>query len=165
MNRLFYVNMAHMQTIKEFMQNDHKRLDELFEKFKNFKDKDQTEARKYFCPFRRGLFSHIELEEKILFPIFEEKTGMKDGGPTAVMRAEHIEIKEFLNQIREKIHSGDFNTGRIEKELIEVLSGHNEKEENILYPWIDQSIEESDRKKIFDKIKEIAAPNTCGCAH
>ena len=92
-----------MQTIREFMQSDHKRLDDLFEMFQERKDTDQGEARRNFCPFRRGLFTHITWEEEILFPIFEERTGMKDNGPTFVMRAEHREIRDLLNRIREKI--------------------------------------------------------------
>ena len=69
------------------MQSDHKRLDDLFEMFQERKDTDQGEARRNFCPFRRGLFTHITWEEEILFPIFEERTGMKDNGRTLVMRA------------------------------------------------------------------------------
>lgn len=155
-----------MQTIKEFMQSDHKRLDELFEKFQELKGENPQEAKQNFCPFRRGLFTHIKWEEEILFPIFEEKTGMKDNGPTAVMRSEHIEIKDLLDQIREKIKIGNFNTGEMDSALDNILKSHNDKEENLLYPWIDQSIEDAkDKKKIFAKIKEMTPLNTCGCSH
>jgi len=123
-----------MQTIKEFMQNDHNRLDGLFGKFQEFKIKKPEEAKQNFCPFRKGLSSHIEWEEKILFPIFEEKTGVKDNGPTAVMRAEHLEIKNLLDKIREKIKTGDFNVDEFENRLSDVLKDHNNKEEHILYP-------------------------------
>lgn len=148
------------------MQSDHNRLDELFEKFKDLKDENSQEAKQNFCPFRRGLFTHIKWEEEILFPIFEEKTGMKDNGPTAVMRAEHIEIKDLLDRIRENIKAGNFNTGEMDSALKDILRSHNDKEENLLYPWIDQSVEdEADKKNIFDRIKEMTPPNTCGCAH
>lgn len=154
-----------MQMIKEFMQNDHKRLADLFEKFQELKGDNPTEAKQNFCPFRRGLFSHIKWEEEILFPIFEEKTGMKDNGPTSVMRVEHIEIKSLLDQIREKIKTGNFNTGELDVLLVDILRSHNDKEENLLYPWIDQSVEDKERKEIFGKIKEMTPPNACGCAH
>ena len=154
-----------MQTIKEFMQDDHHRLDGLFCKFQELKTKKPEEAKQNFCPFRRGLFSHIEWEEKILFPIFEEKTGMKDNGPTSVMRAEHLEIKDLLDRIREKIKAGDFNVDEVEARLGEVLKEHNNKEEHILYPWIDQSIEHKEKEDILKRIKEMTPPHTCGCAH
>jgi len=154
-----------MQTIKEFMQDDHKRLEELFAKFQELKGEDQKEAKQNFCPFRRGLFTHIKWEEEILFPVFEEKTGMKDNGPTAVMRAEHIEIKGLLDQIREKIKSENFNTTEMEDSLMYILKSHNDKEENLLYPWIDQSVDKREKEIIFSKIKEMTPANTCGCAH
>ncbi|MCR4283713.1 MAG: hemerythrin domain-containing protein [Parcubacteria group bacterium] len=154
-----------MQTITQFMQSDHKRLDGLFEKFRELKNESPQEAKQNFCPFRRELFVHIGWEEEILFPIFEEKTGMKDNGPTSVMRAEHIEIKDLLDRIREEIKAGNFNTGEMESILDSILRSHNDKEENLLYPWIDQSIKEEERKAIFNKIKEITPPNTCGCSH
>lgn len=148
------------------MQSDHARLDELFGKFQALRDKNPVEAKQNFCPFRRGLFAHITWEEDILFPVFEEKTGMKDSGPTAVMRMEHTEIKSLLDQIRGKIKAGDFDTGEMENALDTILRSHNNKEESVLYPWIDQAVEDAkDKKKIFDKIKEMTPPNTCGCSH
>ncbi|OGD24461.1 hypothetical protein A2Z10_03230 [Candidatus Azambacteria bacterium RBG_16_47_10] len=155
-----------MQTIREFMQSDHKRLDDLFEMFQERKDTDQGEARRNFCPFRRGLFTHITWEEEILFPIFEERTGMKDNGPTFVMRAEHREIRDLLNRIREKIKAGDFATEKMDGALDVLLRSHNDKEENVLYPWIDKVAENAkDQKKIFDAIREMTPHNTCGCSH
>jgi len=147
------------------MQGDHNRLDALFGRFQELKSKNPEEAKQNFCPFRRGLFTHIKWEEEILFPIFEEKTGMKENGPTSVMRAEHIEIKDLLDKIREKIKTEDFNIAELENSLSEVLKDHNNKEENILYPWIDQSIEYKEKEDILRRIKEMTPPNTCGCAH
>ncbi len=157
--------MNNDESIKEFMQEDHKRLDGLFEKFKELKGKDDQEAKKNFCPFRRGLFVHIKWEEEILFPLFEEKTGMKDGGPTSVMRAEHLEIKDLLDNIRGQINTGDFNTEDMDNELTDILRGHNDKEENILYPLIDQSADDKEKKIIFKQIKDMTPSNVCGCSH
>jgi len=154
-----------MQTIKEFMESDHKRLDGLFKTFQELKNENPQEAKQNFCPFRRGLFVHIQWEEEILFPIFEEKTGMKDNGPTSVMRKEHIEIKDLLDRIREKIRTGNFNTKDMDDSLSYILRSHNDKEENLLYPWIDQSVNDKEKKEIFERIKEMTPPNVCGCSH
>ena len=47
-----------------------------------------------------------------------------------------------------------------------LLRSHNDKEENVLYPWIDKVAENAkDQKKIFDAIREMTPHNTCGCSH
>ena len=60
--------------------------------FKKLKDRIMR-GKECFEKFKFGLHRHIAWEEEILFPLFEEKTGMTDGGPTFVMREEHRQIK------------------------------------------------------------------------
>ena len=62
---------------------------------------DIERAESIFLFFKSELERHIIWEEDILFPVFERKTGIKDGGPTSVMRIEHIQIKNHLQEIKE----------------------------------------------------------------
>ncbi len=144
-----------METIMNFMAKDHDRLDSLFNKFKNIRNNGAEEAKNLFHEFKTGLQRHIVWEEEILFPFFEEKTGMQCG-PTEVMRSEHITIKGLLEKIHHEIIS---NTRKeiagLENELLEVLTNHNQKEEGILYPWIDNSASEAEIKDIFLKMENI----------
>ena len=41
------------------------------------------------------MLRHFEMEEAVLFPAFEEATGMTQG-PTMVMHAEHVQMKGVL---------------------------------------------------------------------
>ncbi len=141
-----------MQSVKDFMEADHDRLDGIFIKFQEIKRNDVSIAQSLFSEFKNGLEKHIVWEEDILFPVFEEKTGMKTQGPTVVMRYEHTQIKDFLAKIHEKIQAGNPETDEEEKGMLQVLKVHNEKEENILYPWIDQEFSETDVKNFFEKI-------------
>lgn len=128
-----------MKTALSFMGEDHDKLDNIFKEFKNIKNINKNRAKNLFHEFKTGLQRHIVWEEEILFPLFENKTGTQDTGPTTVMRMEHKKIKDFL----EKIHHGlgqTTQTNDLEEGLIEVLTEHNDKEENILYPWIDNSV-------------------------
>ena len=148
-----------METIMNFMAKDHDRLDSLFGKFRNIRNNDAKEAKNLFHEFKTGLQRHIVWEEEILFPFFEEKTGMQ-GGPTEVMRSEHITIKGFLDKIHhEFLTFPKFQTLEkleiLENELLEVLTNHNQKEEGILYPWIDNSASETEIKDIFLKMENI----------
>ncbi|MEK6923033.1 MAG: hemerythrin domain-containing protein [Nanoarchaeota archaeon] len=146
--------MRTMKTVLNFMEEDHDRLDNIFKEFKNIKNTDKNRARNLFHEFKIGLQKPIVWEEEILFPLFENKTGMHDTGPTAVMRMEHRKIKDFL----ERIHHGlgkNIQTKDLEDGLIEVLTEHNDKEENILYPWIDNSVSEKEKEEVFTKMKNL----------
>src|SRR5574341_1194166 len=90
-----------MNKVFDFMAQDHDRLDDIFKNFRTVKNEDLKKAKPLFHDFKIGLQKHIVWEEEILFPIFEKKTGMYETGPTAVMRMEHRQIKDFL----EKIHT------------------------------------------------------------
>ena len=69
-----------MQTIFDFMAADHDGLDGLFKEFQKASHSGPAEAKKLFSEFSFGLKRHIVWEEEILFPPFEERTGMKDVG-------------------------------------------------------------------------------------
>ena len=149
---LHAVNIG-MGKISEFMGKDHDRLDATFEKFKNVGE--LSEAKSFFHEFKTGLQRHIVWEEEILFPLFESKTGML-GGPTEAMRHEHNEIKKFLEQIHGAVLSGrpdsinELGTG-----LFGVLKPHNDKEEGILYPWIDETLGDDKIKNVFARMESL----------
>jgi iron-sulfur cluster repair protein YtfE (RIC family) len=141
-----------MNKIMEFMSEDHDRLDEIFNSFQKLKVQDLEQGKKLFAEFNSGLQRHIVWEEEILFPAFEEQTGMKGAGPTAVMRIEHHQIKGFMEKIHQLLQKQDNRTGDAEEGLIRVLTSHNQKEETVLYPWIDRSISEEERKEMIAKM-------------
>ena len=142
-----------MTTVKDFMGGDHDRLDDIFQQFQ--KEPDVEKAKHFFKEFKTGLQRHIVWEEEILFPLFEEKTGMRDSGPTAVMRMEHRQIKEILERIHDQLKAGKKNTTFMESELLRVLGEHNDKEESILYPWIDKEVSSEKRKEAFEQMKKV----------
>ena len=144
-----------MNAITNFMGQDHDRLEGLVTEFQATKGSDLGKAKDFFSEFKRGLQRHIVWEEEILFPLFEHRTGMEDRGPTAVMRTEHRQIKDFLEQIHDRIAKGETNTDEFERGLLTVLSAHNQKEETILYPWIDQSLSELEAKETLARMREV----------
>lgn len=145
-----------MNKVLDFMGKDHDRLDGIFQQFRNLKLNSLSKAKPLFHEFKIGLQRHIVWEEEILFPLFEERTGMRDTGPTAVMRMEHRKIKEFLEKIHNNLSPKDITKlNELENGLVEVLTAHNEKEENILYPWIDNTLNEEEIKEVFEKIKKL----------
>lgn len=145
-----------MNEIANFMGNDHDRLDAIFKEFQSLKKRDLSKARNLFSDFKSGLERHIVWEEEILFPIFEQRTGMLNSGPTFVMRMEHRQIKDYLGKIHEAILNGDVNTDEFERGLVEVLTAHNNKEESILYPWIDDSVSDEEKERSLLRMEKTS---------
>jgi regulator of cell morphogenesis and NO signaling len=150
------------QPITSYYEQDHRRLDEHFREFQRLKRTNFHEARLHFRKFKVGLERHIVWEEALLFPPFEEKTGMRQG-PTTVMRMEHQQIKSLLEQVREKLRAGNPDTDAEESALLQVLGAHNHKEEMILYPAIDQVLSEPERKEVFAAMERTPEPAQPPC--
>jgi len=149
--------------ITAYFEADHDRLDSLFQQYRKKKRHDFKIAKPYFREFFKGLRRHIVWEEDALFPFFEEKSGIRNGGPTEVMRNEHRKIGGILDRIHEKVRAADPNSDQEEEELLAVLGAHNEKEEKILYPAIDQHADLEAVASLFLKMEEIPAERFTSC--
>ena len=147
--------MSGQKTIREFYEQDHDRLDDLFKTFQKLKRSDFAEAKDAFNQFKFGLQRHIVWEEDLLFPLWEEKTGMSESGPTFVMRAEHRQIAEQLQAIHEKVALQDPDSNQEEEALLAILSSHNMKEERALYPSIDQVTTQEERDQLYRNMDQI----------
>jgi iron-sulfur cluster repair protein YtfE (RIC family) len=147
--------MSETQTISKFFEQDHDRLDELFKTFQRLKRLDFVKAKEAFKDFKFGLQRHIVWEEDLLFPLWEEKTGMAEGGPTFVMRNEHRQIGEQLEAIHQKVAEQNPDSDQEEQALLALLGSHNMKEERVLYPSIDQVTSEDERETVFLNMKNI----------
>ncbi len=141
--------MSQSQTISAYFREDHARLDEAFRLFQRCKGTEAGRARAAFEDFCAGLKRHIAWEEELLFPLWEAKTGMVDGGPTAVMRVEHRQITARLDAIAASVAAGRADSEQDEQALVAVLGMHNIKEERVLYPSIDNVITDAERDDVF----------------
>ena len=151
------------QTISTYYEADHDRLDELFKSFQRLKRVDYAQAKPYFREFKFGLQRHIIWEEEILFPLFEQKTGITNGGPTFVMRQEHQLIGKHLEAIHDKVRVMDPDSDEDEQALLNVLFAHNQKEEQILYPMIDQAVRGDERVKVFETMHSLPEERYAVC--
>jgi len=147
--------MSGQKTISEFYEQDHDRLDELFKTFQKLKRSDFAKAKEAFKEFKFGLQRHIVWEEDVLFPLWEEKTGMSEGGPTFVMRSEHRQIGRQLEAIHAKVADQNPGSDQEEQALLDLLGSHNIKEERVLYPSIDQLTSAKERETVFQNMKSI----------
>lgn len=130
-----------MNNIRDFMAGDHRRCDDVFvdvEQARNAGEWDRATAA--YTQFQNAVLQHFAAEESLLFPAFEQKTGMTMG-PTQVMRGEHVQMRELMDAASASLAAKDANdySGNAETLLV-MMQQHNMKEENMLYPMCDQHL-------------------------
>ena len=122
-------------TIGGFMTRDHQRCDDLYVALENAASGENVALASHLCNrFLVSMAHHFSMEEAGLFPAFEEKTGMRQG-PTMVMRMEHEQMRNLMQQMLRDVQQGDMEglqkTGGT---LLFLMQQHNVKEEQMLYP-------------------------------
>ncbi len=130
-----------MPGIREVLPPHHTHCDDLFSAAEAAAQKgDWAECAVQHKAFADALEAHLSGEETILFPAFENATGMRHG-PTQMMRLEHEQMRELVKQMgaAQTAQDGEAYAGAAETLLI-LMQQHNMKEENILYPMCDQSL-------------------------
>ncbi|HNQ75061.1 MAG TPA: hemerythrin domain-containing protein [Pseudothauera hydrothermalis] len=130
-----------MNSLTDLMTHDHRQCDQIFACAEQHVGQGQWDAaRATLERFSSALNAHFDAEEFILFPQFEQATGMTHG-PTLVMREEHRELRAALTRLAQAIDARDADEYAGEAEtLLIMMQQHNMKEENILYPMCDQRL-------------------------
>ncbi len=147
------------RSVREALAWDHDRLDTLEEAaFQSRKACDEPAAHDLYVVFAAGLRRHIGFEEDLLFPAFEQRTGMPPtAGPTAVMRAEHLEIRALLDRIEAGIADATAPVEPLRASFRAVMADHNAKEEQVLYPATDDLLGEEDADRLVSSIQQYGA--------
>ena len=133
---------------------DHRHCDRLLATAEDAAQRaDWTACREHFDAFRAAMLHHFEVEENVLFPAFEQATGMAMG-PTAMMRSEHAQMRDLLNHMAAVTAAArrDDYLG-LSETLLLYMQQHNLKEENVLYPMSDQALAASG----IDLTQQVAA--------
>lgn len=145
---------ARLDSVTRCLSSDHDRLRLTLESVVvAFDDRRFDEARERYALFARGLRHHMRMEEELLFPVFEARTGL-DAGPTAVMRQEHRTIEDAAATIGSALDRNDaagFAAGL--RFLEEVLVGHESKEEHVLYPITDALLSPAERRRLTARLE------------
>ena len=133
-----------MTTLSGFMTGDHRSCDEqLAEAERLVQRGDWTAAAAAWAGFEAAMRRHLAREEDALFPAFERSTG-NTGGPTAVMRMEHEQMRALFPQISGAIAARDARQLLgLSETLMVLIQQHNMKEEQVLYPMCDQVVEDA----------------------
>ena len=141
-----------MPRITDVMSTDHHRCDEIFAKAEEAISKgDWEQGAAAFQEFNDAMERHFTMEEGVLFPTFEQRTGMT-AGPTQVMRMEHMQMRQLFSEMEEAVEQKDQDKYLgLSETLLMVMAQHNTKEEQILYTMADQTL----RDEATDVLKQM----------
>lgn len=146
-----------MDTISSYMTSDHHRCDELFSQAESAASgQDWGAIAAGLQVFLDSMCQHFKMEEEVLFPAFEERTGMSMG-PTQVMRMEHVQMRELFDAMSDAVKQQDRDEflGQAETLLV-MMQQHNMKEEQILYRMADQMLS-AEMDDVLQKMRDVGA--------
>ncbi|HEC17582.1 MAG TPA: hemerythrin domain-containing protein [Sedimenticola sp.] len=128
-----------MSNITDTMSADHHRCDDIFSEAEALISKgDWEQGGPKYKEFQEAMEKHFAMEEEVLFPTFEQRTG-QTMGPTQVMRMEHSQMRQLFAEMAESVEQRDQEKYLGQSEtLLMVMQQHNAKEEQILYHMADQ---------------------------
>ena len=104
---------------------------------------------------------HHAKEEKVLFPLLEERGIPREGGPIGVMLTDHEQGRKLLQQMKTSVAKED-RAGLKEAaaQYIEVLKSHIWKEDDVLYAEARALLSRQDGRQLvvaFERIEEEEA--------
>lgn len=130
-----------MSDIQTYMTEHHRACDEILADAESpLAAGDWEGYNEKWQAFVKELLHHLAMEEEVLFPQFEQATGITQG-PTMVMRSEHEQMRMYISQMNEAIEGQllERAMGLVES-LVLLIQQHNMKEEQMLYPMCDMRI-------------------------
>ncbi|MBI5496035.1 MAG: hemerythrin domain-containing protein [Deltaproteobacteria bacterium] len=130
-----------MGMLADMFAGHHKECDDLFAAAEAAaQDGAWDKAAPLWERYAAAMERHLSTEEGVLFPAFEDASGMR-GGPTQVMRMEHTQMRGLLQQAGQAVAARDADGFGGACETLNILmQQHNMKEENILYPMCDRAV-------------------------
>jgi hemerythrin superfamily protein len=135
------------------MIEDHSKIEKLMDEFESDIDKDYKIMKKSFTKFEWNLEKHIFVEEKVIFTNYNPEDVTEGYRMLPELTKQHNFILNQLSNWRKEI----VNKRKIDGffKFKKVLVNHKIFEENEVYPRLDQSLNESDKKLIIDRLNEI----------
>lgn len=123
-------------------------------------DRDIAEAARRLDAFETLLRPHMRYEDQVLLPVYK-RAGRVPGGPEELFTGEHRKLLEFIARIRELLNlAAAAPAGRARNHAVaaifdeeasfkNLLSHHDARERNILYPKLDEVTSEAEKTQLL----------------
>ncbi len=145
-----------MTILSEYMKEDHRACDVKFANMENaIADDNWTEGKKLFEDFASDLIYHFDMEEEVMFPGFEARSENAHCNPTPVMIMEHTQMRQLTKDMAQAVENKDKDKFfGLSETLMMTMQQHNMKEEQMMYPMIDEAMNE-ESNMLLDSMKEL----------
>ena len=135
--------MSANSAITDTLTADHRRCDRLLAAVDvSGRSVDWSRVVRETETFCQATEQHFLFEEEVLFPPLEDVSPLATG-PTEMMRQQHEQIRQLLEDLTEAARLGDAaDYAGLSETLHFLIQQHNAKEEGILYPLADRALGE-----------------------
>jgi hemerythrin-like domain-containing protein len=142
---------AHSPDLRRTLHEDHERLDKLFaDLLAAFQADAREDAACLWSAFDRGLRTHMELEERDLFPAF---TTVNAPEAAALLR-EHDRIRQRLLDLGIGVDLHLTRDYQVE-EFVRDLRAHAAREDALLYQWAQRELHPTVRASLRQRLADL----------
>ena len=145
--------MNESTNILSFMLKDHGKIESLINDLEEKSKQNFDEMEKIFTKFEWELEKHIFIEEKAIFTAYKPENISEGYKMLPELTKQHNYIVNTLNNWRDNVKKKKILTDVFS--FKEFLRKHREFEENEVYPRLDKSLSEEEKRHIVAKINEI----------
>lgn len=142
------------RTVCDYLIWDHRRMEEILaDGLSMAQAGNWDEAQQRCAEHGIALQHHAFIEDAILFPAYDKATGNLPDGPTALMMEEHHEVRAGIERIQRAAKARDL--AELEDALdalVAVAAEHHAKEEEILFPAIDETIPQPNLTQLVENL-------------
>jgi hemerythrin superfamily protein len=135
------------------MIEDHNKIEKLMDILERDIDKDYEFVKKSFNKFEWKLEKHIFVEEKVIFTNYNPEDVNEGYRMLPELTKQHNFILNQLSLWRKELAGKNKIEGFYK--FKKILVNHKIFEENQVYPKLDQSLSDNDKKMIIDRLNEI----------
>lgn len=141
-------------TVTAYLSWDHERLERTLDvAVSAAADGRFGPAREAFAMFALAVQRHIGLEETLLFPLFEARTGVVDG-PVAALRNEHRVIQDVVTAMTEALDRSDAPAFAESLRFLHAfVAVHESKEEHVLCPITDALLTPAEARLLVARLE------------
>lgn len=141
-------------TVSAYLAAEHHRLNALLDEVADaVADGRFADARGIWESFQAGLLRHLRIEDELVFPVFEVRSGMSDG-PTVALRIEHGQIRRIAALLGAALEREDAAAFRDALGFLDAfVIDHESKEEHVLFPTTDLLLTPAESARFLDRLR------------
>lgn len=138
------------------LRRDHEQLEYTYDDLlAAYRSGDWEEVRKQWNVFEPAIRAHMDTEELDVFP------GLRavDRAEADALLADHTVLRRLLETLSVAIELHAFPAGDAD-ELLARIRSHGAREENLLFPWMDEALDASKLQRLSARRPGAASPPT-----